>query len=133
MTAAITDEAIGQRVGAWFPILSDRRRHRCHTDATDFYQVDYGDVLVLAGHPYLILNNAKEGRFGLDDEFLTTSRPASRPSNIFTARGRNTATSGGTISLSTVKAATTVGSILISIIATVKTYTAMIFSALVTS
>ncbi|MCB2148821.1 MAG: hypothetical protein KQI81_20240 [Deltaproteobacteria bacterium] len=68
MTATITDEAIRQRVGNWFPSLADRRRYRCHTDATDFYQVDYGDVLVLAGHPYLILNNAKEGRFGLDDQ-----------------------------------------------------------------
>ena len=68
MRATITDEAVQQRVAAWFPSLADRRRYQVHTDATDFYQVDYGDVLLLASHPYLILNNAKEGRFGLDDQ-----------------------------------------------------------------
>ncbi|MBC2745257.1 MAG: serine/threonine protein kinase, partial [Desulfosarcina sp.] len=68
MTAVITDEAIQQRVAAWFPSLGDRRRYKCHTDTTDFFKVDYGDVLLLADHPYLILNNAKEGRFGLDDQ-----------------------------------------------------------------
>ncbi|BBO70721.1 hypothetical protein DSCA_46510 [Desulfosarcina alkanivorans] len=68
LTAVTTDEAISQRVATWFPSLADRRRYRCHTDATDFYRVDYGDVLILDGRPYLILNNAKEGRFGLDDQ-----------------------------------------------------------------
>lgn len=68
MRATITDEAVQQRVAAWFPSLADRRRYQVHTDATDFYHVSYGDVLLLASHPYLILNNAKEGRFGLDDQ-----------------------------------------------------------------
>ena len=68
MTVLKTPDAIGQRVARWFPSLADRRRYQYHTDATDFFQVQYGDVLVLAGHPYLILNNAKEGRFGLDDQ-----------------------------------------------------------------
>jgi serine/threonine protein kinase len=68
MTASDTPDAIGQRVARWFPSLADRRRYKHHTDATDFYRVEYGDVLVLEGHPYLILNNAKEGRFGLDDQ-----------------------------------------------------------------
>jgi hypothetical protein len=30
--------------------------------------VEYGDVVLLGGKPYLIRHNAKEGRFGLDDE-----------------------------------------------------------------
>ncbi len=68
MTATIPDDALLKRIALWFPGLADRRRCRCHTDATDFYQVDYGDVLLLGDHPYLILNNAKEGRFGLDDQ-----------------------------------------------------------------
>jgi len=37
-------------------------------DTTDFFRVDYGDVLMLNEKPYLIRQNAKEGRFGLDDE-----------------------------------------------------------------
>lgn len=68
MKAANTDDAIQKRVATWFPSLADRRRYRCHTDATDFYRVEYGDVLVLGDHAYLILNNTKEGRFGLDDQ-----------------------------------------------------------------
>ncbi len=41
---------------------------RIHQDTTDFFAVDYGDVLVLGERPYLIRHNAKEGRFGVDDE-----------------------------------------------------------------
>jgi len=39
-----------------------------HTDTTNFFQVDYDDVLVLEGRPYLIRHNAKELRFGLEGE-----------------------------------------------------------------
>lgn len=39
-----------------------------HTDATDFFKVAYGDILLLEGKAYLIRNSAREGRFGLDDE-----------------------------------------------------------------
>ena len=39
-----------------------------HTDTTDFFRVEYGDVLVLGGKPYLVRHNAKEGRFGIDDD-----------------------------------------------------------------
>jgi hypothetical protein len=37
-------------------------------DTTDFFRVDYDDVVVLEGIPYFIRNNEREGRFGLDDE-----------------------------------------------------------------
>jgi hypothetical protein len=40
MTAVVTNEAIQQRVAAWFPGLSDRRRYQVHTDASDFYRMD---------------------------------------------------------------------------------------------
>lgn len=52
----------------WLPQLQVPHRIRLHTDTTDFYRVEYGDVLLLNGHPYLIRHNAKEMRFGLDDE-----------------------------------------------------------------
>ena len=68
MTRNDTPDTIEQRVACWFPSLADRRRYKYHTDATEFFNVQYGDVLDLAGHLYLILNNAKEGRFGLDDQ-----------------------------------------------------------------
>jgi hypothetical protein len=37
-------------------------------DTTDFFRVDYDDVVVLGGVPYLVRNNEREGRFGLEDE-----------------------------------------------------------------
>ena len=39
-----------------------------HRDTTNFFSVDYGDVVILENRPYLIRNNEREGRFGLDDE-----------------------------------------------------------------
>ena len=44
------------------------RRFKIITDTTDFFRVDYNDVVILAGVPYLMRNYTKEGRFGLDDE-----------------------------------------------------------------
>ena len=41
---------------------------RIVTDTSDFFRVDAGDVIQLAGRPYLVRNSAREGRFGLDDE-----------------------------------------------------------------
>jgi serine/threonine protein kinase len=67
-TPSMDMEAIDRRVAELFPSLADRRRFSTHVDTTDFYKVDYGDVLILDNRPYLILNNAKEGRFGLDDQ-----------------------------------------------------------------
>jgi hypothetical protein len=37
-------------------------------DTSDFFRVDYDDVVVLQGVPYFVRNNEREGRFGLDDE-----------------------------------------------------------------
>jgi len=41
---------------------------RINTDTTDFFRVEYGDVVVLRGKPYFVCHNAKEGRFGIDDD-----------------------------------------------------------------
>jgi hypothetical protein len=38
------------------------------TDTSDFFRVDYGDVVVLDGRPYLVRNYEREGRFGIDEE-----------------------------------------------------------------
>ena len=37
-------------------------------DTGDFFRVDYDDVVVLDGVPYLVRNNEREGRFGIEDE-----------------------------------------------------------------
>ncbi|WP_243358254.1 hypothetical protein [Fundidesulfovibrio terrae] len=42
---------------------------RIFTDTTDFYSINSGDVIFLdETHRFLVGNNAREGRFGLDDE-----------------------------------------------------------------
>ena len=55
----LTQQLGPDRVPARFKII---------TDTTDFFRVDYNDVVVLADRLYLMLNYTKEGRFGLDDE-----------------------------------------------------------------
>jgi hypothetical protein len=37
-------------------------------DTSDFFRVDFDDVVVLKGVPFFVRNNEREGRFGLDDE-----------------------------------------------------------------
>ena len=41
---------------------------RIVTDTSDFFKVDYDDVVILGNRPYLIRNYEREGRFGIDDE-----------------------------------------------------------------
>ncbi len=41
---------------------------RIHTDTTDFYAIDYDDVVILGDRPYLVRNNEREGRFGIDEQ-----------------------------------------------------------------
>lgn len=43
-------------------------RFKIITDTTDFFRVDYNDVVALAGRLYLVQGYTREGRFGLDDE-----------------------------------------------------------------
>lgn len=52
----------------WMPGDWNGTALRVHTDTTDFFEIEYGDVVLLDGRPYLIRNSAKEGRFGLDEE-----------------------------------------------------------------
>ncbi len=37
-------------------------------DTANFFCVDYDDIVVLKGIPYLVRNNEREGRFGMEDE-----------------------------------------------------------------
>lgn len=44
------------------------RRFRVHQDTTDFFRVQYDDVVLISQRPYLIRHNARELRYGLEDE-----------------------------------------------------------------
>jgi hypothetical protein len=68
MNESLSPEALKERIVRRFPSFSRSTPPKIHTDATDFFNVGYGDVLLLDGTPYLVRQNAKEGRFGLDDE-----------------------------------------------------------------
>ena len=68
MTTSPSQEDLRQIVSRWLPPHRVPQRFRIHTDTSDFFRVEYDDVVVLKGKPYLIRHNAKEQRFGLEDE-----------------------------------------------------------------
>jgi serine/threonine protein kinase len=43
-------------------------RFKVITDTSDFFRVDYNDVVMLGGEPFWVKGYEKEGRFGMDDE-----------------------------------------------------------------
>ncbi len=49
---------------------SDRvpKQVRIFSDTSDIFMIDYDDVVILGGRPYLVRNNEHEGRFGIDDQ-----------------------------------------------------------------
>lgn len=63
-----SQEALRELCSPWLASLSPRHIFRVYTDTSDFYAIEYGDILLLGDRLYLVRHNAKEGRFGLDDE-----------------------------------------------------------------
>lgn len=57
-----------QKIKLWAPSATTDRPLNIFTDTTEFFDINYGDVILLNNHPFLVRHNAKEGRFGLDDE-----------------------------------------------------------------
>lgn len=55
-------------VALWTSPRRESYRFKIYKDTSDFFRVEYGNVVILNEKPFLILHNAKEGRFGLDDE-----------------------------------------------------------------
>jgi len=63
-----SQETLKQMVARWLPPHQVPQRFRIHRDTSDFFRVDYDNVVILNNRPYLIRHNAKELRFGLEDE-----------------------------------------------------------------
>ncbi|MDA8169312.1 MAG: hypothetical protein M0Z59_06385 [Nitrospiraceae bacterium] len=67
-----TDSQLMELVCRWIgpskEFLFPAGKPRTITDTTDFFRVEYNDILVLEGRPFLIRNNEKEGRFGIDEQ-----------------------------------------------------------------
>jgi hypothetical protein len=68
MTTIPSQEDLRQMASRWLPASHGAHRFQIHTDTSDFFRVEYGDVVVLNAHPYLVRHNAREGRFGIDDD-----------------------------------------------------------------
>ncbi|MBL7178798.1 MAG: hypothetical protein ISS65_01115 [Desulfobacterales bacterium] len=64
----LNQDSVRRKIRRLFPNLPENRVVEIHTDTTEFFQVGYDDVVVLGEKIYLVRHNAKEGRFGLDDE-----------------------------------------------------------------
>ena len=67
MTEALSQDNLRRMASRWISTSQDQPL-KIHTDTSDFFRLDYGDVVVLDGRPYLIRHNAREGRFGVEDE-----------------------------------------------------------------
>jgi len=68
MTSSDFSQASLQELASrWLPQVPGQR-FKVYKDTTDYFRIEYGDIVILDGSPFLIRHNAKEGRFGLDEE-----------------------------------------------------------------
>ncbi len=63
-----SSDELKERISHWLGPEFVPRSLKIITDTTDYFRVDYDDVLVIGDKPYLIRNNEREGRFGIDDQ-----------------------------------------------------------------
>jgi hypothetical protein len=63
-----SEKEIRELAARWVPALRDSGPLVVHTDTTDFFRVEYNEVVLLEGRPLLVRQNLREGRFGIDDE-----------------------------------------------------------------
>jgi serine/threonine protein kinase len=68
MTESFSQNSLRAMASNWLPQHRIPSRFRIHRDTTNIFRVEYDDVVILGGKPYLIRHNAKELRFGLEDE-----------------------------------------------------------------
>ena len=67
MITDLSQKNLSRLTERWVP-LNGRKKFKIHRDSTDFFKIEYNDLLILDKKLYLIRHNAKEGRFGIDDE-----------------------------------------------------------------
>jgi hypothetical protein len=68
MSENYSQESLRQLAVRWAPASETHHRFKVYKDTSDFFRIEYGDIVILNDTPYLVRHNAKEGRFGLDDE-----------------------------------------------------------------
>lgn len=67
ISSEFSQESLQELTSKWIS-QKPGQRLKVYKDTTDFLRIEYGDVVILDGNAFLIRHNAKEGRFGLDDE-----------------------------------------------------------------
>ena len=68
MNEFFSQNDLREMTARWLPPHKVPKHFRIHRDTTEFFRVEYDDVVFLGGKIYLIRHNAKELRFGLEDE-----------------------------------------------------------------
>lgn len=63
-----TEDELKDMALRWVGAERAPRRIRVFTDTSDFFGIEYDDIVVLGDKPYLIRHNEREGRFGIEDE-----------------------------------------------------------------
>ena len=63
----LTEQDLLDMVRRWVPEERVPRRIRIK-DTSDFFRVDYDDIVILNSAPYLVRNNEREGRFGIQNQ-----------------------------------------------------------------
>ena len=66
MPESLSKDDIRRMANRWVP--ASKNIGQIHYDTSDFFNVQYGDIAVLENRAFLVRHNAKEGRFGVDDE-----------------------------------------------------------------
>jgi len=67
-TPAFTPDELKDRIALYAGPQHVPEKVNIITDTSNFFGVDYNDVVVLNNCPYLIRRNEREGRFGIDDQ-----------------------------------------------------------------
>ncbi len=67
-TEKFTMEKLREMISSFLPPDRLPKKFRILTDTSDFYRVDYNDVVILGNRPYLIRNYEREGRFTIEEQ-----------------------------------------------------------------
>jgi hypothetical protein len=59
---------IVQKLKDHYVVKSIRRQPELYEDTSNFTRIDYGDVIHVGGHYFLVTGYTKEGRFGIDEQ-----------------------------------------------------------------
>lgn len=63
-----TQQGLRDLASQWLDPSRFPKSFRIITDTSEFIRVEYDDIVVLNGRPFLMRHNQKEGRFGVDDQ-----------------------------------------------------------------